>query len=351
MRIPRRSQPKIRIVIDARAQGPITASLAGVPWASEFALPADRAKIARILSLSRVKTQKFLLHPTTQVTGATQGNALVVFDDFPTAEEVHGKVGGGVFHVRARTAPQGILKTYKIDGPRREDAKGREKSKDTLRAKKEEFKAKVLETAFQWIQNDPDLMLEVGLLVLSKELGTRMPKWPSWEERLIREAVESDEELNDQVAKQLLEQKFGNRADAELKRMRRTIRFMQELQALCGQSDEGGQSESAAAAKAFVENGGLGQVLEGLRQARIGDGQTAASVPSVVTEQPEADDVDGPTTDAPETAPGPLSIGVPPTSPLRDDEPQTGPRGPRIVVSAESLVLREGDWLLDGPLV
>lgn len=165
-------QPKVRIDL---SRGPANGvdfddPMAALPWVAEFnlAVPRDLDTVRMIIRLSKTKGQKFLAHPMSFVDTPDEATAAAVFDHFPTLAEVYEAAGGGVYNLRARTKLGSILKTLSVPGPKRESKKQAEKRQKASDAQQEEFKAKALETAFQWIQKDPDLMVEVGLLFLPK---------------------------------------------------------------------------------------------------------------------------------------------------------------------------------------
>lgn len=280
---------------DTSNYDPTMDKLAQYAWSEAFDLrnAADRAKVERIARLEAMFGQSFRIYKTTNVGGMRGGISVVQvgeFDHFPTSVEVAEVVsedwGGGVYVVKPRLGgATHVLKGYTLDGPAKFPNPKKRQSIGENGTTVGDLQERALNKALENMPNE--VMAQMGMALLSKQLGVRLPsaqsKGKTLEDRLLEEAIDEDPGLKREMQQKLVEAALAKHGgmEEEIKKMQRLQKLMNATGGKEG-SNEGGWKEVFRAA---FESGQVGEVVKGIlsaTQANRQQGQAQAPQSVVV---------------------------------------------------------------------
>ena len=201
--------------------------------------------------------------------GASSGHVVLQLDHVPDVTELHelllGQFGGGSYNLYAKSKPNTLLLSYKLPGepkyPTADDA-GSSKRVDP-----EDFELSMSRDAFSAMKNsNPKGYEYMTMMILAKRLGIKPDMAmlnpgdsddsgdKDWEEKLLRERLEDDEEFKELYTKSAMEAKFGKQKsgsplDAIIK--------MRESMVKLGTLPDGGSSSGSGGGDMMGMIGGI----------------------------------------------------------------------------------------------
>ena len=250
--------------------------LSDLPWVSEFDLfdPVDQRRLRQVLRASTVKGQTFIVRSATDA----QGEALATFSDFPTGDAVgaavaepYGRGPYGVWSTRPR--PQ-LIRTYFVHGSARRPSARSRQQRDRIADIATELKADLMEMAIEHLREHPEVLNELALGLLCKEIGVQIPKMPSFEEEIVREARRDPAFREEEVERIMESRKAEAERVAETERLDYLLSYLKKINIMARMMGHERNAKPSGGAgldelmKIVLADGSLRDIVEAFKNVR-----------------------------------------------------------------------------------